>query len=236
MQSPESFTFLLGSEHRCDYLLDQSARSIFLAPDAPIDDQIYSKLAEHGFRRSGGLVYRPHCNRCHACIPLRIPVRDFSPSKNQRKTLKQNSDLTVNDRTAMFDNNHFQLYSHYMKSRHPGGSMAESTAEDYLNFLKNPWGTTRFFEFMLDQRIAAVAVVDYLDDGLSAVYTFFDPDLATRSLGKYAILWQIEYAKRLGLSWLYLGYWIKSCKKMTYKSQYKPAQAYINGTWNLMDE
>lgn len=236
MPSPESFKFLLGPKHRCDYLSDQAARSIFLSPDAPIDDQIYSKLAEHGFRRSGGLVYRPHCDQCHACIPLRIAIHDFSPSKNQRKTLKQNSDLTVNECAARFDHNHFQLYSDYMKKRHPGGSMAESTEEDYLNFLKNPWGKTRFFEFTLNQRVAAVAVVDYLNDGLSAVYTFFDPDLASRSLGKYAILWQIQYAKSLGLSWLYLGYWIKSCRKMTYKSQYKPAQAYINGKWNLMDE
>ena len=235
MQSTKPFTFVLGPEIDCEYLTNRSARSIFLAPDAPINDQIYSQLAGHGFRRSGSLVYRPHCNQCHECIPVRIPVRDFSPSKNQRKTIKKNSDLTIVGRAATFDPTHFELYSHYLESRHPEGSMSESTAEDYINFLKNPWGNSRFFEFRLEKQIIAVAVVDYLDDGLSAVYTFFDPDLASRSLGKYAILWQIEHTKNLQLSWLYLGYWIKSCKKMAYKNQYKPVQAYINGEWNLMD-
>ncbi len=232
----ENIRFLLGQEHECDYLPERRARSVFLAPDSIQAQHVYSLLADQGFRRSGELVYRPHCSECNACIPVRVPVHQFSPDRNQRRALRKNADLIVQARPAEFQETHFALYLRYLRNRHPGGNMVESSPQDYLQFLCSPWVDTKFYEFRLHENLIGVSVVDHIDDALSAVYTFFDPDFAQRSLGKYAILWQIEHARNLGLSWLYLGYWIKSCRKMAYKNQYKPAQGFFNGKWKLMEE
>lgn len=236
-QSPsmENIRFLLGQEHECDYLPNRRARSVFLAPDTTRDAQLYPLLANQGFRRSGNLVYRPHCTECNACIPVRVPVHQFSPDRSQRRTLRRNADLVVRAQPAKYQETHFALYLRYLRSRHPEGTMVESSPDDYIRFLSSPWSDTKFYEIRLQENLLAISVVDHIENALSAVYTFFDPAFAQRSLGKFAILWQIEHARNLDLSWLYLGYWIKSCPKMAYKNQYKPSQGFINGKWGLMD-
>lgn len=221
----------LGPEHACEYLPGQKARSVFVTADAPLTPARYSQLVAQGFRRSGDIVYRPQCSQCAACIPVRIPVRCFEPSRNQRRTLRKNADLRVIVKEPEFVKEHYALYMRYLRSRHPDGPMVQSKPEDYLRFLTSRWCETEFYEFRLNENLAALAVVDHLDNGLSAVYTVFDPSLAARSLGTYAVLWQIQHAHTLGVSWVYLGFWIQHCRKMAYKNQFRPLEAYLEDAW-----
>jgi arginine-tRNA-protein transferase len=196
-----------------------------------MNSPLYGMLAVHGFRRSGEYVYRPHCPTCRACIPARIPVQRFRGNRNQRRTARRNAELTVLRRDDSFRKEHFDLYYRYLDARHPEGEMANPSPEDFRRFLTSGWSDTQFVEFRHDNRLAAVTVVDRLPDALSAVYTFFAPEHASRSLGRYAILWQIQEALRLGLPYVYLGYWIDGCRKMAYKREYQPLEGLIDGEW-----
>jgi len=227
----ESLDFYLTPEHECSYLPTQQAMTLFADPSVCIDTTIYSELIQHGFRRSGTHVYRPRCPMCDACIPIRIPVNDFAPSRSQRRLWKRNQDITITAVPAEYNDEHFQLYRNYMRTRHAGGGMDNPEPEKYSEFLINPYIEACFYEFRLERQLLAVAAVDMLNMGISAVYTFFDPTQAPRSLGSMAILWQIEEARRLGLSHLYLGYWIKECQKMVYKEQYRPFEVFREGLW-----
>ncbi|MGR9106926.1 MAG: arginyltransferase [Gammaproteobacteria bacterium] len=229
------FQFVLGNEHECDYLPGQTARSAFLLAPHERAGSDYRVLIERGFRRSGDLIYRPCCPACKACIPVRIPVERFSPSKTQSRTWTKNADLHVSKKPPVFDRVHFNLYRRYLQARHAGGGMCESGPEEYIRFLRSDWAGTFFYEFRLGQDVVAVAVVDHLEDSLSAVYTFFDPDLSQRSLGSFAILWEIEQTRRLGLPFLYLGYWIGACAKMSYKKNYRPIEGEVEGRWRLLN-
>lgn len=226
----DELEYFLSVPQRCVYLPSRTAQMMFLPTDLPLSMTTYSHLVSQGFRRSGCLVYRPRCPACQACIPVRIPVDRFCPDRSQRRSRKRNQDLEVIARTPAFRMEHYKLYLRYLNARHPEGDMAEATPDDYLNFLTCHWCKTQFYEFRLQGKPVMVAVVDVLSDGLSAVYTFFDPDHAKRGLGTYAVLWQIEAAKRMGLSWLYLGYWIADCRKMAYKIKFRPQQWYLS-TW-----
>ncbi len=219
----------------CSYLQDRQSTTLFADPQARLDNGIYGRLIEHGFRRSGEYLYRPDCSGCDACIALRIPVADFAPSRGQRRTLRRNRDLEVTSLPARYDEQQFQLYRRYIRSRHPGGGMDDPTPQGYLSFLSSSWSDTIFHEFRLENRPIAVAVADRLDSGLSAVYTYFDPDCAARSPGNYAILWLIQEARRRNLSWLYLGYWIRECPRMAYKNRYRPFEIYRNDTWEKLE-
>ncbi|MGR9072708.1 MAG: arginyltransferase [Gammaproteobacteria bacterium] len=221
----------LTQEHDCNYLDDRTARSAFVHPSFPLSTSAYSQLIQHGFRRSGDHVYRTQCPHCSSCIPLRIPVLKFKPSRIQRRTMEKNRSMETTVKPPVFEQKHFELYRRYQKTRHPGGSMANPTAEDYMNFLSSRWCDTLFIEMVMDDELAAVAVVDRLENALSAVYTFFEPKFSSFSPGAYAVLWQIEYAKRQRMEWLYLGFWIESCHKMAYKNQYRPLQALIGNRW-----
>lgn len=227
----EATEIYLSRPHPCDYLPQREARMLFLAPDLELSMADYSHLVAKGFRRSGRLIYRPHCGLCQACVSVRIPVHRFRPDRSQRRCLQRNRDLKLIARPAQFRDEHYDLYLRYLKARHPGGDMAESTPEDYSDFLICSWCDTLFYEFRLRDRLLAVAVVDLLDDGLSAVYTFFDPDHPRRGLGTYAILTEIEAARRMGLDYLYLGYWIAACDKMAYKHRFQPLEYYADGCW-----
>ncbi|BBL70255.1 arginyltransferase [Methylogaea oryzae] len=222
---------LLSAEHDCSYLPERRARSLVATPERPMDGNLYSQLVKHGFRRSGDLVYRPHCHGCSACIALRVPVAAFRPNRAQRRCVKDNADLSATPLPAEFNQEHYRLYRRYLGWRHPDGQMADTTPESYIEFLANDWCDTYFVEFRDQGRLAAVAVVDLLTDGLSAVYTFYEPELERRGLGAYAVLWQIAQAHALGLDYLYLGYWIEECRKMAYKSRYRPFEIYRNGRW-----
>ncbi len=225
----------LSSEQPCDYLPNRQAQSLFVAPDTPLTVTLYSRLIAHGFRRSGSIVYRPHCSRCAACVPIRIPVSRFEASRIQRRTLRRNTDLCVIAKPTEFDEEHYALYMRYLRARHPEGQMVHSSPEDYIHFLTSRWCATVFYEFRLKGSLVALAIVDHLDHALSAVYTAFEPSMAARSLGAYAVLWQIQHAKKLGMRWLYLGFWIHSCRKMAYKNHFRPLEAWLNGRWRIFE-
>ena len=233
--SLNQLAFYASRPHPCSYLTGRDTVNLFTDPDAPMDMAIYSRLADFGFRRSGGHIYRPRCPQCQACLPVRIPVSAFQPSRAQRRTLKANRDVQATLRPAAFDEEHFALYRRYMASRHPGGSMDSPDPERYLDFLSSPWSETLFVEFRLQGRLMAVSVLDVLSQGLSAVYTFFEPEMGTRSPGRHGVLWAIGEAQRRGLDYLYLGYWIAASPKMRYKQEYRPLELLHEGQWQRFE-
>jgi arginine-tRNA-protein transferase len=196
-----------------------------------MDVQVYAELSEMGFRRSGDHLYRPHCQRCSACIPARIPANALLPSRQQKRIIKRNADLKVQAVRAGFTEEYYSLYATYIEKRHADGDMYPPSREQFNTFLVRDLPFSRFYEFRLDGRLLAVAVTDVLPNGLSAVYTFYDPNEERRSLGRYAILWQVAEAARLGLKAVYLGYWIKNCRKMNYKTEYRPIELLVSQRW-----
>lgn len=227
----QSITLYASPVTDCNYLPGQQSTSLFADPDLPKNISLHSSLSKLGFRRSGEFIYRPGCENCNACIATRVPINEFRPSRCQRRTWKQNQDLIVKIRPAEFELEHFELYQRYLSTRHAKGGMDDPTPESYMQFLSSSWSETLFIEFRLEEKLAAIAVVDELENALSAVYTFFDPDLSKRSLGRYAILYEIGHARQKGLEWLYLGYWIEKCQKMKYKQDYQPQEHFIEGQW-----
>lgn len=220
----------LTTDYPCSYLPERRARNLVADPTVT-DNLLYTQLAELGFRRSGEHVYRPHCRGCTACRSLRIPVERFQPNRSQRRLWKRNQDLQVRSLPAQFDKDHFELFARYVKARHNGAGMDPATPENYWSFVTSRWCATWLHEFRLDETLLAVAVVDRLNEGLSAVYTFFDPLQQTRGLGTFAILWQIAETKRLGLPWVYLGYWIEQCDRMAYKALFTPHEIFVPERW-----
>jgi leucyl-tRNA---protein transferase len=220
--------------HSCSYLRDQEATTLFVDPRQPVDQKLYSKLSVMGFRRSGNHIYRPHCTHCNACIPARIPVDGFQPKRSQKRIWQRNQDLRVIGTDNIDDDAAFDLYHRYISLRHSDGDMYPPDREQYQAFLNSVWDCTRYFRFYDKGRLSAVAVVDKLEDGLSAIYTFFDPQADKRSLGVYAVLWEIEQAREMSLDYLYLGYWIRDCQKMSYKANYRPLQVYVNSRWTTL--
>jgi arginine-tRNA-protein transferase len=223
--------FFSTTAHACSYLKGEQAITLFADPKSRMDQRLYSELSDLGFRRSGNYVYRPHCGHCNACVAVRIPVEYFTPNRQQQRVWKRNQDLTVHLLEPEFSQEHYELYERYINERHSDGDMYPASVEQYRSFLTSDWSDTLFYEFRDAGKVVAIAVCDLLENGLSAVYTFFDPDEARRSLGAYAILWQIEETRRLGLPSLYLGYWIKNCQKMNYKIAYRPIELLINNEW-----
>jgi leucyl-tRNA---protein transferase len=205
---------------------------MFIDPEAKKHSTLYQSLLDMGFRRSGSDIYRPDCQGCQSCVPIRLPVDRFTPRRSQRRVWNRHqATLKVTTLTARFSQDHFDLYLRYINSRHPEGEMANPTEDDYRRFLISSWCDTSFVEFRIDGKLLSVAVIDMLPHGISAVYTFFDPEMDTLSPGVFAILWQINETKRLGLPWLYLGYWVPGCQKMEYKQDYRPVQVYSEGVW-----
>lgn len=223
--------FFASTAEPCSYLESRKAVSAFANPHMDMDMETYDELIQHGFRRSGGYIYRPHCPSCQECISVRVPVKNHRYSRNEQRVLRRNRDITQVSCAGKFREQHFDLYKRYISSRHGDGTMANPGKSDYHRFLICDWTDTMFTEFRLNGLLIAVAVADVMSTGLSAVYTFFDPDYAGRSLGHLAILHQIEQARTRDLDYLYLGYWIKNCEKMSYKRRYKPLEGFINDHW-----
>ncbi|MFO1388796.1 arginyltransferase [Cellvibrio sp.] len=217
--------------HPCSYIDGEQATTVFVDPEATIDITLYSQLSLLGFRRSGGHLYRPQCASCQACMSCRIPVGLFRPNRSQRRCWLKNKDISISTTSRIDTLEHYNLYSRYIEGRHQDGDMYPPSEEQYKAFLTSEWGATRYLEFRLNGILIGVSVCDYLEDGISAVYTFYDAALSERSLGKFAILAQIEKAKELGLSYVYLGYWIKQCEKMNYKTDYRPLELLVNRRW-----
>lgn len=234
-RKPENLGFYATPEHECSYLPDRMATTLFADPEFPKTRALYSALSSIGFRRSGEHVYQPYCRNCMACIPIRIPVNDFRPSRNHRRNWKRNRDLTCHVEEPVFNDEHFALYRKYIGTRHPGGGMDNPSPDTYMEFLTASWADTRFVEFRHDGKLLAVAVLDMMQDALSAVYTFYDPDESARSPGRYAILYEIELARTYRYNWLYLGYWIDECDKMRYKAEYRPHERYVGNQWVRSD-
>lgn len=231
MAALNSISLWLTGEHTCNYLGDRQAQSVVVDPGLTLDSQIYSRLIEQGFRRSGDQVYKPYCTACLACIPTRLPVNAFQPDRKQRRCQARNRQTQVLIKPAEFDPLHFNLYQRYQAARHVKDDSGETSPEEYMQFLGSSWCDTWFVEFCIAGRLAAVAVVDVLDHALSAVYTFFEPEFAGHSPGVYAVLWQIEQARLLDLEYVYLGYWIENCRKMRYKNQYQPLFGLYGRHW-----
>jgi arginine-tRNA-protein transferase len=234
-QPPANLAFFASTAHDCGYLDGKTAVTVFADPDADMNMDTYSALAEIGFRRSGCHVYTPHCPDCQACVPARLPVDLFQPNRNQRRTLNRVTEIAIDIGPPEFKDEAFALYQKYIATRHSGGGMDDADPERYLEFLGCDWAQTEFVEFRLDGQLIAVAVQDILTRGLSAVYSFFDPDFSAISLGRYALLWQIGEAQRRQLPWVFLGYWIANCKKMLYKQEYRPIELFQRGSWQRYD-
>lgn len=220
--------------HPCPYLPGEADSDIFLDPAFPLDPILYNEFVRRGFRRSGALVYRPHCPTCRACVSVRVPVREFRPDRSQRRNWRTNLDLRVRRRPALADADHFALYLAYQAGRHPDSSMNDPDPEKYRAILRAPFADTQLYEMRLEERLLAVAVADRLPDGLSAVYTYYDPAEAGRGLGTYAILHLIDRARAEGLEWVYLGYWIEGSRKMNYKIRFQPLEAFLHDRWQRL--
>ena len=231
MTSLARLRFYATQPHTCSYLPGEQATTLFLDPSQPMDVQVYAELSEMGFRRSGDHLYRPHCQRCTACIPARIPAEGIHLNRQQRRILKRNSDLIVTSVRPSFSEEYYALYANYIEQRHADGDMYPPSRDQFQTFLVRDLPFCRFYEFRLEGRLLALAVTDVLPNGLSAVYTFYDPHEEQRSLGRFAILWQVGEAARLGLNAIYLGYWIKNCRKMNYKTEYRPIELLVNQRW-----
>jgi len=218
--------------HPCSYLPGLIARNAVVDPDYEMTPHVYDYLIQNGFRRSGEQVYRPYCHTCEECVTTRIPVADFRRSKSQRRNWRQNSDLIVEINTSGFRKEYLPLYQTYLESRHESQDY-----EGVEKFLLADWCDIDFYEFYSEdesgnKKLIGVAVTDVVKSGLSAVYTFFDPEEGNkRGLGVYAVLWQIEYAQQQQLQFVYPGFWIKDCRKMNYKTRYQPIEGLIKGKW-----
>ncbi|TDO06861.1 MULTISPECIES: arginyltransferase [Halomonas] len=235
-QPVRDLRFFLTVPHACSYLAGCEATTLFLDPQESPRQSVYDALALLGFRRSGRHLYRPHCDTCSACISVRIPVDEFAPSRTQRKLANRNADLTLKVRPALFDPEHYALYADYVRTRHADGDMYPPSHEQYRTFLTLDQPYAQLLEFRLDGRLVAVSAFDQLERGLSAIYTFFDPapELERRSLGTFAVLALIQRARDQGLSHVYLGYWIRECRKMAYKQFFQPLEMLDGRRWRRM--
>ena len=233
----QKLQFYVTTSYKCGYLPNKLAQSLIAAPHHLVDTDTYSELIQQGFRRSGKFAYRPHCEECNACIPVRIVLNEFAETRSQKRALRRHNDLTIRILPVSFNQSHFKLYESYQSLRHEeevhlNQSNSENAKNQYKQFLCQSNVESLMIEFRDDNnQVKIISVVDVLRDGVSAVYTFYDAENTKSSYGTHAIMWLIDWTKSLQLPYLYLGYWIKESQKMIYKQQFKPQEKLIDGEW-----
>ena len=242
MSSPDELPlqklqFYVTTPYQCGYLPSKLAQSLIAAPHHLIDAEVYSGLIQQGFRRSGKFAYRPHCENCQECIPVRVILDEFTSTRSQTRAYKKHADLDVRILPLDYHQNHFALYASYQAARHSDNDSfnknnALDDAEQYCQFLCQSNVESVMVEFSdANKQVKIVSVVDIVHDGASAVYTFYDAKNTKASYGTHSIMWLIEWTKKLGLPYLYLGYWIKDSQKMTYKQNFQPQEKLIDDEW-----
>ncbi len=223
--------FYATSPYPCSYLPDQLARSQVATPTHLITTEVYGELVRAGFRRSGVFTYRPWCDACERCVPVRLRVAELQSRRSQRRAWNRHAGLQSRELPLLYCEEHYALYIRYQASRHGEGEVEQDSRDQYARFLLQSRIDTRLVEFRENGVLRMVCVIDVLRDGLSSVYTFFDPDVPQASFGTYGVLWQARECVRMGLPYLYLGYWIAESRKMSYKAEYQPLEALIEGRW-----
>jgi arginyl-tRNA--protein-N-Asp/Glu arginylyltransferase len=224
----------LTAPYSCSYLPQQLARSQVATPSFLITAPVYSELVQRGFRRSGAFTYRPRCDACHACIPVRVDVAAFAPNRSQRRAEQRHAELQASVHTLDDREEYFELYQRYQNARHRDGEMDNDSREQYRNFLLESQIDSMLIAFREGEILRMVSIIDILDDGLSSMYTFYDPEVRSASYGTYNVLWQVELCRKLGLPYLYLGYWIENSRKMCYKANFQPLQGLVQGVWQTL--
>ena len=223
--------FYTTTEYNCSYIDKMDAQSLVVTPYKSINQNTFQDLIEKGFRRSGQYIYKPNCKSCTACIPIRLSVKKFLPSKTQKRTYKKHGYFKIREAPLSFKKNHFDLYLKYQNKRHSFINNEQNNLDDYNDFLIKSNVKSKLIEFWDGDLLKIISIVDIVSDGISAVYTFYDPDDDKVSYGTYSIIWLINWCKAHQLKYIYLGYWIGECNKMKYKTNFKPYELYIKGYW-----
>ncbi len=221
----------------CPYLPDRVESKIVTDLTSANARALHDQLSHAGFRRSHTLAYKPACPACNACVPVRVPVARFRPSRSLRRVWRRNAGLTATEKPPRATAEQFALFTRYQRWRHSDGGMALMDFGDYRAMVEKTPIDTMLVEFREDDgRLMAAALTDRLGDGLSGVYKFFDPTEAARSMGTYIVLWHVERAGALGLPYVYLGYWIADCRKMAYKTRFRPIEALGPHGWRDFED
>jgi arginine-tRNA-protein transferase len=227
--------FLVTTEVPCPYLPGRMERKIITELSGAQSPELFEILSHAGFRRSHSIAYRPACAGCRACVPVRIVAADFVPERSLRRVMKRNADLRATVTEAVPTQEQFKLFARYLEARHNDGEMVGMGPQDYASMVGDSPVDTRIVEFRdAKGKLVGACLTDWGQDGISAVYSFFEPDLSRNSLGSFVVIWLIEEAQRRNLSYVYLGYWVAGSQKMDYKRRFRPIEAYGSAGWVRM--